>query len=90
MDDLDIITMEQARLVCRVDGTELDSEIEALKQAAEHYVANSVNEGQAIATDPRVVAAVMAKLRMSFRPLENNKHLDDQVTALILQIRGGA
>ncbi len=83
----EIITIDEARAACRIDGSENDHLIEPIRQASERYITSAVGEDRAVRSDPRVVAAVQAHVRLSFRPLEDKQgNLQRHVTSLIKQI----
>lgn len=83
----EIITIDEARDACRIDGTENDTIIQGYKETAERYVASAVGADRAVRSDPRVVAAVLAHIRLSFRPNEDKQgNLRRHMTSLIKQI----
>ena len=83
----ELVTMQEARLVCRVDGTENDDIIEPILDAAETYVLDYIGDVESLA-DPRIKRAVLALTQINFRPDEDKQgNLRNHVTALLNQIK---
>ncbi len=82
----DLISLEEVKLACRVDGTELNAELEIIKSTAQKYVLSAVSE--TASEDPRTKQAALAMCRLLFRPEEDKQgNLRSYVTMLINQVR---
>lgn len=64
-----LITMQEARLACRIDGTANDEILFPMKKAAEHYVLDAI--GEEFIGDPRARMAALLQLQITYRPEED-------------------
>lgn len=80
-----VVTMQEARTACRIDGTDNDAIIRPIKRAAEWYVLDAV--GEAYRNDPRAKEAILTRIAVTYRPERDAQGiLRDYVEALLLQM----
>ena len=83
----ELVTIEEARLICRVDGAENDDIIKPIMDAAEQYVLDYLGEVEDSA-DPRIKRVILALIQINFRPDDDSQgNLRRHVTALLKQMR---
>lgn len=61
-----IVTMEEARLACRIDGEANDDIIFPIKKAKEQYVLSAIDPKYR--DDPRVKEAILTLILIQYRP----------------------
>lgn len=84
-EDGGIVTMQEARTACRIDGTDNDAIIRPIKRAAEWYVLDAV--GDAYMNDPRAKEAILTRIAVTYRPERDAQGiLRNYVEALLLQM----
>lgn len=69
---MQLMTINEARLVCRIDGPENDDLIIPMAESAEAYVMDATKR-TAESKDPRLKEAARLRLRLSFRPNDDEK-----------------
>lgn len=80
-----VVTMQEARTACRIDGTDNDDIIRPIKRAAEWYVLDAV--GDAYMNDPRAKEAILTRIAVTYRPERDAQGiLRNYVEALLLQM----
>lgn len=86
----ELVKIEEARLVCRVDGDENDDLIKPILLSAEKYILDylGLTKDDADSADPRIKRAILALTQIQFRPNEDVQgNLRAHVTALLKQIK---
>lgn len=84
-EDSGVVTMQEARTACRIDGTDNDAIIRPIKRAAEWYVLDAV--GDAYMNDPRAKEAILTRIAVTYRPERDAQGiLRDHIEALLLQM----
>jgi len=84
----ELVTIEEARLICRVDGAENDDIIKPIMDAAEQYVLDYLGKDFESSADPRIKRAILALIQINFRPDDDSQgNLRRHVTALLKQMR---
>lgn len=85
-DELGLITMQEARTACRIDGTGNDEILYPMKKAAEHYVLDAI--GDEFINDPRARMAALIQLQITYRPEEDAQgFLQKYETYLLRQMK---
>ena len=80
-----VVTMQEARTACRIDGTDNDDIIRPIKRAAEWYVLDAV--GDAYMNDPRAKEAILTRIAVTYRQERDAQGiLRNYVEALLLQM----
>lgn len=84
-EDEGVVTMQEARTACRIDGTDNDDIIRPLKRAAEWYVLDAV--GESYRNDPRTKEAILTRIAITYRPERDAQGiLREHVESLLLQM----
>lgn len=82
----DVVSMEDVRTACRIDGTDNDVILLPMKKAAEQYVLSVV--GEEYRSDPRTQEAVLLYVQTTYRPEEDAQgNLKARITALMRQMQ---
>ena len=81
----EVVTISEARLACRIDGTDNDFIIRPMKESAEEYVISAI--GREWTNDARAKEAVLLLIQIAYRPEEDvSGNLSNRVVSLIKQI----
>lgn len=81
----EVVTIEEARLACRIDGNSNDQVILPIKEAAEAYVIEAV--GANFKNDKRARQAVLLLIQIIFRPEDDAQgNLKQHLTGLLRQM----
>ena len=82
-----IVTVEEARVACRVTGDENDVLLIPALEAAHEYVRSKVGTFDGIEDDARVKQALLTKTRSLFRPDEDTQgNINRGIVRLLQQV----